>query len=54
VRSKGHIIPVELSITTAASGSTTNVKGTGFNDDVKFDDADFTEQGLIQGVGRKE
>jgi len=54
VRSKGHIIPVELSITTAATGSTTNVKGTGFNDDVTFDDADFTEQGLIQGVGRKE
>jgi hypothetical protein len=46
--SSGRYAPVKFSVTTAANGSTTQVKGSDFQDDITYTDADFTEEAMQQ------
>ena len=49
----GYFVPVEFSVTSALSGSSTEVSGKGLIDDLKFTDDDFSDAALLRGVGVK-
>jgi hypothetical protein len=44
----GFYVPVKFSVSTTATGTTTRVEGTGFDSEIPYTDADFTEAALQQ------
>jgi Outer membrane lipoprotein-sorting protein len=44
----GFYVPVKFSVSTTATGTTTRVVGTGYEDSIPYTDADFTEVAMQQ------